>query len=117
MVEKTSLSHVISRVVGRELPQHLWRTARSFIQSLELACFEHGNFTIVTLSDLEGEVWGAGASKRMPGDVADDAIGYNIALVRAVESVVKTIAADEVLTGRFEENDRKDSKKASLRMT
>ena len=66
----------------------LRKLTREFVQGLRVSLFEQGNFTIVTLQDGMGKIAGAGASKRMPGDSTDEAIGYNLALIRAVEVAV-----------------------------
>lgn len=86
------ISFIASRVIRRMVPDRsLWKAARTYLQDLGVKSFDQGNFTIVTLFDPLDGVIGAGAAKRMPEDGVNHAIGYNIALTRAVESVISSL--------------------------
>lgn len=94
MINKANLTLVASRAAKRMLTSRNDRKqARAFILDLTLDSFQRGNFSVVTLSDLDG-VAGVGVSKRCPSDNLNDNIGYNIALVRAVEHAIELYAAE-----------------------
>lgn len=88
MNAKTDINKVFSRVIKRKLPLHHRADAKRLAKLLEIQEFKQGNFTIITLS-VGASIQGVGVSKRMPNDVADDVIGYNLALVKAVEAVIQ----------------------------
>lgn len=88
---KATLSHVARRVVNRTIDDPKIRKSLLIrLSKLKTSSFRHDNFTVVTLSTVAGRVAGAGASKRSPTDPLDEAIGYNLALIRAVEGVVQS---------------------------
>jgi hypothetical protein len=94
MNTKANLSHVAQRVVNRTTDDPKKRKSLlARLSKLKASSFRHDNFTVVTLSTESGRVAGAGASKRSPTDPLDEAIGFNLALIRAVEGVVQSYLA------------------------
>lgn len=88
----TDLTKVALRLTKRMLadatPQ-IRIDARRALAELEADEYEQGNFTIVILKDKKtGILQAVGASKRMATDPEDNVIGYNLALIRAVESFI-----------------------------
>lgn len=89
VMHKASITLVAERVASRAIKsQSLQAAACEHVQALQPLRFEQGNFTVVTLQNSSGDILGLGVSKRMPSDVQNEIVGFNLALVRAVEMAV-----------------------------
>lgn len=94
MATKTELSVVIDRAMKRLLKCNimLQQQTLEYVNSLRVSEHKQGNFYVVALvtKSSPAAIISLGVAKRMPTDASDDAIGYNIALVRAVDAFIKT---------------------------
>lgn len=94
-VIEADFKHVVSRVIRRSAgyDTKTGRAVHSTLTDCNVETRIQGNFTLVHIM-FGRRIIGCGISKRRSDEEFDPIIGYNIALVRAVEEAVNTLSSD-----------------------
>ena len=97
-VIRADFEHVVSRVLRRSGLDLKAQKAilHSLVDRNDVRVRLQDNFTLVYIM-FGNRMIGCGMSKRRSDEEFDPIIGYNIALVRAVEEAVETLLTDAVL--------------------
>lgn len=84
---KVKYQAACNRVLKR-VPHKNLKNISEILNNLFISQIVYGNFTVINLQTHDGDIAGTGIAKRNPIDINDPAVGYNIALHRAIENVI-----------------------------